>query len=294
MEKFITTVGWSKGVVAFLLLFVAGPLAALEKNLESLSELLQSDDHYRVRVQAAKAMGLMGDQKAVPYLIRGLSKDKNRMVRGTCAWALGALDHPGSVDVLAKATKKGHSFVRKQAGKARRKISENFPGNIPGFRQTKFHISLRKINDKVTKGEDLVRFLQDSLATRLVRYDNFDFGQVMDIEDEDYDLDTPAAFAPIIYLSIEGNIDRMDEPRGRKPGPVKLEAKLKLTWVDGKKKLVGTRYVGSAEFDGGPKPDNELDDDPLVEARKDALLQIAKKSCQDFISILKNGNRGTR
>jgi len=281
-------------VAAILVLLLAGTAAAgpprkvTPGDLDKLFELLEKGKHFKVRVQAAKALGLMKVQAAVPNLIKSLSVDEDHLVRGTAAWALGSIGHPGAVDALATAEKKDVDFVGKQAGRARSHIIARFPGNLPAPQHTQYHLRLRGLGTQDQGEQKLVRWLVDGIATRFVVYDNFDFGEEI-IVDEDGEYAVPADDSdPVIRLDLVGGIQAVDAPADRGAGKVTVTLALGARWLPPKRTLMKTRtYKGTASFEGGPPPASELDEDPLFEAKKIALDAAAAGGARDLVKVLK-------
>lgn len=83
------------------------------KNLKELVAELSSKNP-RVRWEAAEQLGLMGDTRAVPYLIKVLTDD-DWHVRRRAADALGIIPNKKSVPFLVKLLDDEHFFVRKSA-----------------------------------------------------------------------------------------------------------------------------------------------------------------------------------
>ena len=281
-------------VAAILVLLLAGTAAAgpprkvTPGDLDKLFELLERGKHFKVRVQAAKALGLMKVQDAVPKLIKSLIADEDHLVRGTAAWALGSIGHPGAVDALAAAEKKDVDFVGKQAGRARSHIIARFPGNLPAPQFAQYHLRLRGLGTRDQGEQELVPWLMDGIATRFVVYDNFDFGEEI-IVDEDGEYVVPADDgAPVIRLDLVGGIQAVDVPADRGTGTVTVTLALGARWLPPKRTLMKTRlYKGAAPFEGGPAPANELDEDLLFEAKKVALDAAAARGARDLVKILK-------
>lgn len=68
-----------------------------------------------VRIYSAESLGIIGDMRAVPYLIQSLEEDPIGKVRAKAAWALGKIDSPESVDALTNALYDEEWGVRKSA-----------------------------------------------------------------------------------------------------------------------------------------------------------------------------------
>jgi hypothetical protein len=265
----------------------AGPPRKVSKaDLDKLYELLETGKHFKVRVQAAKALGLMKVPAAAPQLIKALRLDKDHLVRGTAAWALGSIGHPGAVTALARAEKKDVEFVGKQAGRARSHIIARFPGNLPKGEHGFYHLHLQGMKTRTPDGKPLIPYLVDGIATRFVERDNFDFGEEMVLEGEGADV--PDDHRPVIHLDVLGGIRAIAVPADRGPGEVAVTIALGAQWMPPKRTLMKTReFKGTAPFAGGPAPKNELDEDPLVEAKKIALDAAAAKAAKALGKSLK-------
>jgi hypothetical protein len=279
-------------VAALLSLLLAGaasagpPRKVSQTDLDKLYELLETGKHFKVRVQAAKALGLMKVPAATPSLIKALRSDKDHLVRGTAAWALGSIGHPGAVDALARAEQKDVEFVGKQAGRARSHIIARFPGNIPEPEFAFYHLRLQDLKTRDRGAVELLPWLVDGLATRFVERDNFDFGEEMIIEGEGADM--PDDHRPVIRLDVTGGILTVATPADRAAGEVTVTLELGVQWLPPKRTLMKTRtFKGTAPFAGGPPPESELDEDPLVEAKKVALDAAAAAAARALGTSLK-------
>lgn len=282
---------WAVAAVLLSLLLASAasagpPRKVSEADLDKLYELLETGKHFKVRVQAAKALGLMKVPAATSKLIKALRVDKDHLVRGTAAWALGSIGHPGAVDALALAEKKDVEFVGKQAGRARNHIIARFPGNLPAPEHAFYHLRLQDLETRDHGAKELLPWLVDGLATRFVERDNFDFGEEMVLEGEGADM--PDDHRPVIRLDVSGVILSIASPADRGAGEVTVTLELGARWLPPKRTLMKTRkFKGTAPFAGGPAPTNELDEDPLVEARKAALDAAAAAGAEALGKSLK-------
>ncbi len=104
-------------------LLLTGLPAALvsAQDRASLTRVLQHSGDFRVRVQAAFALGNLGDPQAVPTLERGL-RDQNPAVRAACATALGRLGSARALSALRRAQNDPSPAVRMQAESSIRAI----------------------------------------------------------------------------------------------------------------------------------------------------------------------------
>lgn len=278
-----------------LVLLLAGPATVglprqvTQADLDKLYELLETGAHYKVRFQAAKALGLMKMPAAVPNLLKALNNDDDPLVRGTAAWALGSIGHPGAVDALVRAIEKDEEFVSQQADGARELIVARFPDNLPGPEHAFYHLRLRslRINDRSQK--ELYPWLLDGFATRLVVHESLDLGEEMVIDDPGEAADDPTSWKhwPAIRLELTGGVHEIRVPPERAPGDVVVVLSVGVEWLPPKRALLpAARYEGAALFAGGPAPASELDDDPLTEAKKVALDAAAAQAVEALLARL--------
>ena len=94
-------------------------LSGVEPLIEDLEE-----DRY-VRKEAAKALGQIGDPKAVESLIRAL-KDKDKLVRAEAAEALGLLKDPRAIGPIVKVLKKEEHVEQRGSGEPGKRKKNEF------------------------------------------------------------------------------------------------------------------------------------------------------------------------
>jgi HEAT repeat protein len=82
--------------------------------LPVLERRLQTDDQARVRERSAWALGMIEDSRAVETLARARSDD-NEKVRSQVAWALGMIESPDGVESLGDLIRDDDAKVREQA-----------------------------------------------------------------------------------------------------------------------------------------------------------------------------------
>ncbi|MCJ7471087.1 HEAT repeat domain-containing protein [Candidatus Bathyarchaeota archaeon] len=98
-------------------------LFSRKPNVERLIKALKDED-FHVRIEAAEALGKIGDERAVEPLIEALKDkyDKDRGVRMIAARALGEIGEP-AVGPLIEALKDKDNYVRRDAAGALGEIS---------------------------------------------------------------------------------------------------------------------------------------------------------------------------
>ncbi|MEG4231605.1 HEAT repeat domain-containing protein, partial [Microcoleus sp. Pol11C3] len=93
-----------------------------EKAIPGLLKLLEDSDYF-VRRSAADALGQIGDEKAIPGLLK-LVEDSDYFVRRSAADALGKIGDEKAIPVLLKLVEDSESDVRSSAADALGKIGD--------------------------------------------------------------------------------------------------------------------------------------------------------------------------
>jgi hypothetical protein len=88
-----------------------------EDAVQSIADQLDADDE-RVRSQAARALGMIGDTRAIAPLSNTLAEDDRDDVRASAAWALNQIGTEGARDALADFTDDGAYHVESEAQQA--------------------------------------------------------------------------------------------------------------------------------------------------------------------------------
>jgi hypothetical protein len=139
-------------LLAVALLGIAGSARA-DKVEDAIAQLSSSDD-FRVRTQAALALGSSKDQRAVGPLCSGL-EDENVTVRAAAAAALGKLKL-GGVDCLEKRQESEESStVKAVIGKSIAKIRAAEAEEPAIGSDTRYYVAVGEVSDKTgrDKGE---------------------------------------------------------------------------------------------------------------------------------------------
>jgi HEAT repeat protein len=106
--------------------------------LELLLDVMDRCPHARPRKEAAVALGIIGDRKAVPSLIRALQPPKWNLCRAA-AKALGEIGDPGAAEALVECLGYQGDYVREDAARALESIRG--PEVIGALRKAKDHPS---------------------------------------------------------------------------------------------------------------------------------------------------------
>ena len=136
-------------VLAFIMaLLLCAPLATGANRVSQLAEKLESHDDFRVRTQAALALGETRSKSAVRPLCKGLD-DRSASVRAASAAALQRLSKGGK-DCLASRLKKERNAAVKRAIKRAMDSSEaGGGGSSPTITaKTKYYLAIGKVTNK--------------------------------------------------------------------------------------------------------------------------------------------------
>jgi HEAT repeat protein len=152
---------WLRWLVALGLLLVCPLAAAQQGDLDKVLANLRHED-FRVRTQAALALGASKDQRATTPLCKAL-EDGNVSVRAAAAAALGRLALGGD-DCLDKRLANEQSAAVKAAIE---KALEQLDGGEPVFTpEVRFYVALGKLADKSGRnGNALERLVRKGMVT---------------------------------------------------------------------------------------------------------------------------------
>jgi hypothetical protein len=133
--------------------------ASFADAVDRASTQLKGGDDFRVRTQAALALGSSKSKRAVTPLCNGLDDDSTT-VRAASAAALGKLKKGGEGCLKARLKKEGNSTVKSSIKKA---LANLKAGGEPTITESsKFYIAIAKTTDKTGRSGDEV----DSLVRK--------------------------------------------------------------------------------------------------------------------------------
>jgi hypothetical protein len=144
-----------------------------------VAEKLVKSPDFKVRLQAALALGRLKEPKTLPALVRCLGHDDHYLVRAFCATALGNLGLPTALPALRAQLKDAHAFVRDRSQKAMDRILVLHPlpaarGQAGGGYQVQFKpkasvfLHVMPVSRKrVPASAKVLGFLQQALRVRL-------------------------------------------------------------------------------------------------------------------------------
>lgn len=130
--------------LALLLILFGGASAHAAEGLEENIRLLRESKDFRVRTQAALALGTSGAKQAVVPLCRGL-EDENRTVRIASASAMGRLRQGGQACLKKRLTVEAEQSVRTSVERALEQLEDPGASEPTIDAKTRFYIALDKL-----------------------------------------------------------------------------------------------------------------------------------------------------
>lgn len=165
--------------VAFWVVALPG-LARAESVAELAKKLLGAED-FRVRTQAALALGASGDAKAVAPLCKGLD-DASDTVRAAAAAGLGKLSQGGKDCLKKRLGKESSANVKKMIEKALRLLDEAASGPVLG-EATKYYLAIGPIDNATgRKAEEVASLVRKALVRAAQRSGGFAFAPATETE----------------------------------------------------------------------------------------------------------------
>ncbi len=145
--------------------------ASLADSVNRAAEQLKNGDDFRVRTQAALALGSSKSKRAIKHLCSGL-EDSNTTVRAASAAALGKLKKGGDDCLKDRLAEEKNSTVKSSIKKALSLLKGGGEPNIT--KNTKFYIAIAKTADKTgrsgSKVDGIVRKAMNKAADDLEGY----------------------------------------------------------------------------------------------------------------------------
>jgi hypothetical protein len=159
-------------VLAMLALTTLPRAASADPRTSFLIEQLKSDD-YRVRTQAALALGSSGDDSAIEPLCGALA-DAKASVKAAAASALGKLGKPAGLPCLQAAETKEKEFsVKSQITKSVTVLkAASVPPGLqkppPPTKDSKFYVSIEITNKTSRPGAEIESLMRAAMQTKLL------------------------------------------------------------------------------------------------------------------------------
>jgi hypothetical protein len=154
--------------LALALAFVldAGAAHAADR-LTELAAKLQTDKDFRVRTQAALALGVSQSERAVAPLCSGLD-DENHTVRAASAAALGKLRRGGGECINRRLASEQHPKVKEMLAKALKRLSQPALPTIGP--ETRYYVAIGPTTNKTPGADgDIDTLVRDALNKELAK-----------------------------------------------------------------------------------------------------------------------------
>jgi len=153
-------------MVASALMLIAGGTLAQDRVGPYAAELRDNPD-FRVRTQAALALGASQDKRAVEPLCGGL-EDENTTVRAAAAAALGKLMLGGSECLERRLSDETNTSVRSVVEKALERIRGGGGPSGPALDTASYYVGIGAVTNKTERSDDdLDRVVRGSLLKAL-------------------------------------------------------------------------------------------------------------------------------
>lgn len=154
-------------LVASLLFFAFPRESQAEQKTGFLVQQLKTGDDFRVRTQAALALGATGDDAAVKPLCDALS-DENAMVKQSAAAALGKLGKGSALACLKTAiAKESGAGPKKQMQKAIDALAAFAPPPPPGP-DSKYYVAIDVTNKTKRTSDEVDSIVRSAMQSKLL------------------------------------------------------------------------------------------------------------------------------
>jgi hypothetical protein len=152
----------------------AAPGAGAQDKLDRLARELKTADDFRVRTQAALALGASKNKRALSPLCSGLG-DSNATVRAASAAAIGKLKLGGKACLEKRLAKESSGSVKSSIKKALTQIEVTAGSGEPAItNSTKYYLAIGKVIDKSGRDgkevESIVRKTMSKAASAMDGY----------------------------------------------------------------------------------------------------------------------------
>lgn len=255
-------------------LCLSGPVTAYAD--DGLIKVLTRDSSPRVRAQAALGLASKGDAPGVVEALIGALRDRNRLVRGSVAKALGTIGDPKAFAPLCKATRDKDSFVAKWARKSAIRVASQAPVitfNVRGLRSR-----------RGWEPDQMTKAFQEGVLEELMSRDRFDVASSMDFREDD----VPEEEKPDVVVVLEGEVIRTTGTKKNATANVTFKAVATPGVVIWEGKATGTGKGGEP-----PPPDPYADEYTIVEeppdAREVAVVTAGRNVAASFAEAVTPG-----
>lgn len=150
-----------------LCLLLSTSLGAAADRVTELASKLKTDKDFRVRTQAALALGVSQTDRAVPPLCAGLG-DENHTVRAASAAALGKLRRGGADCIRQKLGSEQHPKVKEMLVKVLRRLEQPAPPSIGP--DTRYYVAIGPTTNKTPAADnDVEVMVREALNKELAK-----------------------------------------------------------------------------------------------------------------------------
>lgn len=154
-----------------LTLLVVTTIAAAEDRVDKATDQLKNSDDFRVRTQAALALGASKSKRAVEPLCAGL-EDSNTTVRAASAAALGKLKQGGEDCLNTRLDEEENSTVKSSIKKALTLLKSASEPAITA--STKVYLMIAKASDKSGRsGDEIVKMVRKAMLKAAGKEDGY-------------------------------------------------------------------------------------------------------------------------
>jgi hypothetical protein len=254
-------------LVTWLFGWVAPGVAHADPRTEFLVKQLKTSDDFRVRTQAALALGASGDGEALQPLCSGLA-DSNVSVRSAAAAALGKLGKKEGVACLKSArAKEKDSSVNQTIDQSLGKLAGGADPPPPGP-NTKFYVAIQVTNRTSRPNGEIEAVVRAAMQSKLVS--NKEFAVAPKAE-------TVAQAGPLVKgkrlkgLMIMASVEPIEYKGGN------LSVVLKVTyWTYPEKSLKATGSPATATQEGMSSPNAKVENELIVALSENAVQGFVK------------------
>jgi len=238
---------------------------AFAGRLEEIARMLEEDDSYKVRVQAANLLGKLGDPRAVEPLTNAL-RDQNRTVRWMAVEALMKIGDPTAVPALqALLVRERDKSVRTHVQRALMALGQK--RGTPKIFLTFGSFS----GGAAPANADLLQVLRGTLRREL--------GKLPSVTFEGGDARSFANTGLIGFL-IDGNVSRLDD--GVSGGALEINCDVRVMVARWPSKSIILWTSAGAAVQGGSRPQD------IVNSRRDCLEASAGQLAEDLMKFFKS------
>jgi hypothetical protein len=278
LERIRQRVGGALRGLSCALMMLAIPSAAFAGKVEDLSRmLLDHDNNYKIRVQAAQLIGKLGDPAGVGPLARALKEDDNKTVRWMAVHALSRLGNPAAIPVLKSLlTREQDPSVRAQAEKALASLAEpgGAPGSAPGAKKGKIFLTFGSFKGGTHAADaGSLEVLRTALRRELGKLPTVTFST------EGADEKNFGSSGQVGFL-IDGNVSRLED--GRAGGNLETNCDVRVMVARWPSKSIILWTNAGATVQGGSRPGDN------AAARRDCLEASAGQVGEDLLKFFQS------